>query len=90
MTPRHVYDKEGYWVAFVVGTEVFLRGGEWLGRLSGERGAGTNEIRDRDGHLRGLLDEHGGLSLVEAEPFRMTVSGSVPSWEVARNAEKVG
>jgi hypothetical protein len=58
MTPRHVYDLEGYWVAFVVGTEVFLRGGEWLGRLSGE-----NEVRDRDGQLRGVIDERGRLSL---------------------------
>ncbi len=85
MTPRHIYDAEGFWVAFVVGTEVFLRGGEWLGRLSG-----TKEIRDREGQLRGRLDERGGLSLVEAEPFRMTVSGSAPSREAERNAEKVG
>jgi hypothetical protein len=35
-----------------------LRGGEWLGRLSGE-----NEVRDRDGQLRGVIDEHGRLSL---------------------------
>lgn len=85
MTPRHVYDEEGYWIAFVVGTEVFLRGGEWLGRLSG-----TNEIRDRVGHLRGLLDERGGLALVEEEPFRMTVTESAPSREAERDAEKVG
>jgi len=26
MAPRHIYDTDGYWVAFVVGTEVFLRG----------------------------------------------------------------
>jgi len=33
MDPRHIYDVDGYWVAFVVGTEVFLRGGEngWAG-----------------------------------------------------------
>ncbi len=85
MTPRHVYDLEGYWVAFVVGTEVFLRGGEWLGRLSSE-----NEIRDRDGHLRGVIDERGRLSLVEAAPFRMTVSGPAPLREAERDAEKVG
>lgn len=85
MTPRHVYDAEGYWVAFVVGTEVFLRGGEWLGRLSGE-----NEIRDRDGHLRGLLDARGRMSLINAEPFQMTVSGPAPSREAERDAEKVG
>jgi len=90
MTPRHIYDAEGYWVAFVVGTEVFLRGGEWLGRLSGESGAGTNEIRDREGQLRGVLDERGGLSLVEAQPFRMTVSESAASRETERDAEKVG
>jgi len=64
MTPRHIYDAEGYWVAFVVGTEVFLRGGEWLGQLSG-----TKVIRDRDGQLRGLLDEGGRLSLIDAKPL---------------------
>ncbi len=90
MTPRHVYDAEGYWVAFVVGTEVFLRGGEWLGRLSGEKEAGENEIRDRDGHLRGLLDARGWMSLINAEPFPMTVSGPAPSREAERDAEKVG
>lgn len=90
MTPRHVYDAEGYWVAFVVGAEVFLRGGEWLGRLSGEKEAGTNEIRDRDGQLRGLLDARGRMSLSDAELFQMTVSGPVPSPETERDAEKVG
>ncbi|MBI3812782.1 MAG: hypothetical protein HY283_11380 [Nitrospirae bacterium] len=95
MTPRHIYDAEGFWVAFVVGTDVFLRGGEWLGRLSGEKEtgekeAGTNEIRDRDGHLRGLMDERGRMSLVEAAPFRITVSESIPLLEAERDAEKVG
>jgi hypothetical protein len=85
MTPRHIYDVERYWVAFVVGTEVFLRGGEWLGRLSG-----TNEIRDRDGQLRGLLDARGQMSLIDAEPFQMTVSGPAPSRETERDAEKFG
>jgi hypothetical protein len=69
MTPRHIYDVEGYWVAFVVGAEVFLRGGEWLGQL-----AGNNEIRDREGELRGVVDEQGRLSIVESWPFGMTVS----------------
>ncbi|HEY5593834.1 MAG TPA: hypothetical protein VIL61_01575 [Nitrospiria bacterium] len=90
MTPRHIYDAEGYWVAFVVGMEVFLRGGEWLGRLSNERGAGENEIRDRDGHLRGLLNACGQMSLIDAEPFQMTVSGPAPSREAEQDAEKVG
>ena len=85
MTPRHIYDAEGYWVAFVVGMEVFLRGGEWLGQLSGE-----NEIRDRDGHLRGLLNARGQMSLIDAEPVQMTVSGPAPSREAERDAEKVG
>lgn len=90
MTPRHIYDAEGFWVAFVVGTEVFLRGGEWLGRLSGEKEAGANEIRDRDGHLRGLMDDNGRVSLIETTPFRITVSESASSREAERDAEKVG
>ena len=85
MTPRHVYDAEGYWVAFVVGTEMFLRGGEWLGRLNGE-----NAVRDRDGQLRGLMDERGRLLIIDPKPYRMTVSGPASSREVERDAEKVG
>lgn len=68
MTPKHIYDSEGYWIAFVVGPEVFLRGGEWLGSLTGQ-----NEIRDHDGNLRGLLDERDQLSVVTSMPARMSV-----------------
>jgi len=81
MTPRHLYDEEGYWVAFVVGTEVFLRGGEWLGRLSG-----SNVIRDREGQLRGLMDEGGRLSLIDVIPFPQTLLES----KASREAEQVG
>lgn len=70
MTPRHVFDEEGYWIAFIVGSEVFLRGGEWLGRLSGE-----NEIRNNDGELRGVLDKGDRLSLIEKSASRV---GSSP------------
>ncbi|HUK57229.1 MAG TPA: hypothetical protein VLY20_11270 [Nitrospiria bacterium] len=65
MTPKRIYDAEGYWVAFAVGAEVFLRGGEWIGQL-----AGNHEIRDRQGQLRGFMDEEGRLSMVEFESAR--------------------
>jgi len=66
MIPRHVFDAEGYWIAFLVGKEVFLRGGEWLGRLSGEI-----EVRDQDDRLRAVLDGHGRLSIIDLEPVRV-------------------
>ncbi|HEY4485459.1 MAG TPA: hypothetical protein VI702_03925 [Nitrospiria bacterium] len=58
MTPRHIFDAQGRWVVFVVGPDVFLRDGEWLGNLSA-----NNEIRDRKGRLMGALDRAGRVSL---------------------------
>jgi hypothetical protein len=84
MVPRHIYDADGYWVAFVVGTEVFLRGGEWLGRM-----AGDNEIRDQDGHLRGFMDDEGRLLMVESDSVRMNVPVKVGPCEAERGTEKV-
>jgi hypothetical protein len=84
MTPRHIYDADGYWVAFVVGTEVFLRGGEWLGRLSGDY-----EIRDQDGQLRGILDDGGRLLMVESGSVRMNIPVRVVPHEAERGTEKV-
>ncbi|MBI3596181.1 MAG: hypothetical protein HY203_03390 [Nitrospirae bacterium] len=84
MTPRHIYDAEGYWVAFVVGTEVFLRGGEWLGRLSDH-----HEIRDQDGQLQGFMDDDGRLLILESESVRMNVPVRVTSREAERGTEKV-
>jgi hypothetical protein len=84
MAPRHIYDSDGYWVAFVVGTEVFLRGGEWLGRLSGDY-----EIRDQDGHLRGIMDDGGRLLMVESGSVRMNIPVRVDPREAERSTEKV-
>lgn len=58
MTPRHIFDAKGNWVAFVVGPDLFLRDGEWLGNLTAK-----NEILDRKGRLMGVLDKAGRLSL---------------------------
>jgi hypothetical protein len=84
MAPKHIYDAEGYWVAFVVGAEVFLRGGEWIGRL-----ADNNEILGQNGQLRGFLDDAGRLFMVQAESFRANVSVRDFSREVERGTEKV-
>jgi hypothetical protein len=67
MDPSRVFDAEGYWIAFIVGKEVFLRGGEWLGRLTAD-----NEIRDQNERLRGFLDTSGCLSIIEPENLRMS------------------
>jgi hypothetical protein len=67
MIPRHVFDAEGYWIAFIVGKEVFLRGGEWLGRLSAD-----DEIRDQNERLRGFLDSSGCLSIIEPGHLRVS------------------
>ena len=70
VTPRHIYNADGYWIAFIVGTEVFRRGGEWLGQL-----CGRTEVRDHDGRLRGLLSPDGSrLSILEKEKSGVTVS----------------
>ena len=82
MAPRHIFDADGYWVAFAVGTEVFLRGGEWLGRL-----AGDNEIRDRDGQLRGFMDDGGRLLMVESVSVRMDIPVRVGLREAERGTE---
>lgn len=74
MTPRHLYDAEGYWIAFVVGSDVFLRGGEWLGQLMEK-----SEIRDREEGLIGLVDEGDCLFILEKGPSRMAVSENVSS-----------
>jgi len=84
MDPRHIYDVDGYWVAFVVGTEVFLRGGEWLGRLSSK-----NEIRDHDGQLRGFMDDEDRLLRVESGSVRMNIPARVVPHEAERGTEKV-
>ena len=70
VTPRHIYNEDGHWVAFIVGTEVFRRGGEWLGQL-----CGRTEVRDHDGRLRGLLSHDGKrLSILAEEKPGITVS----------------
>ena len=84
MAPGHIYDAEGYWVAFVVGADLFLRGGEWLGRL-----AGNHEIRDQDGQLRGFMDDEGRLLMVEAEAVGTNVPVRVFSHEADRGTEEV-
>lgn len=71
MTPRHVYDVEGYWVAFVVDSEVFHREGDWLGRLVGEY-----EIRDKNGDLVGLLDERNCLFILKNHQRSSPLSAS--------------
>lgn len=82
MTPKHIHDAEGFWVAFTVGPEVFLRGGEWLGRMTA-----NNEIRDHDGHLRAIVDEEGRLTRVES--VRMDVPARVSSPTVGQGLGKV-
>ena len=84
MAPRHIFDADGYWVAFAVGAEVFLRGGEWLGRL-----AGDNEIRDHDGQLRGFMDEEGRLLMVESGSVRMNIPIRVGLREAEQGTEIV-
>lgn len=71
MTPRHVYDPEGFWIAFVVDSEVFLREGDWLGRLVGE-----HEIRDKKGNLVGLLDERNCLFILKDKRKAPTLPAS--------------
>lgn len=66
MSVKHVYDLEGFWIAFIVDSEVFLREGDWFGRLSGE-----HEVRDQNGDLVGLLDERDCLLMVKAGPSRL-------------------
>lgn len=84
MAPRHICDAEGFWVAFVVGAEVFLRGGEWLGRL-GE----NNAIFDHYGRVRGFLDDAGRLVMVQVETVRSNVPVQDSSCEMERGTEKV-
>jgi len=67
MIPGHVFDAEGYWIAFIVGKEVFLRGGEWLGRLGTD-----NDIRDHDGRLRGFLNTSGCLTIIVPEHLKIS------------------
>ena len=61
MSPRHIYDKEGYWIAFVVDGDVFDRSGDWLGHLVNDQ-----EIYGVDGHYLGMLTEDGRLVLSQA------------------------
>ncbi len=61
MSPRHIYDKEGYWIAFVVDGDVFDRSGDWLGHL-----VNGQEIYGVNGHYLGTLTEDGRLVLSQA------------------------
>lgn len=56
MSPRHIYNAEGYWVAFVVDGDVFDRSGDWLGHL-----VNGQEIYGVDGEHLGTLTEDGRL-----------------------------
>ena len=69
-SPTHCYDARGYWIAFIVGLEVFLREGEYLGRLDENRG-----VYDQEGRLRARLEGEDRISLVADEGSRGKVSG---------------
>lgn len=71
MIPRHVYDSQGFWVAFVVNRDVFLREGDWFGTLSREC-----EIRDSQGSLIGLLDETDCLFFFDSKSSSPALSGT--------------
>jgi hypothetical protein len=65
MSPRHIYNHEGFWVAFVVGDQVFSCGGDLMGHL-----VDNHEIYGRDGSRLGTLTQDGRLfsSLNPFEP----------------------
>jgi hypothetical protein len=54
MSPRHIYNRDGYWVAFIVGDDVFDRFGDPLGCL-----VNGQEIYGANGDHLGTLT-HGG------------------------------
>jgi hypothetical protein len=56
MSPRHIYDADGYWVAFIVGNDVFDRAGERLGHL-----VDGQEIYGVKGDHLGTLTDEGRL-----------------------------
>ena len=72
MSPRHIYNSEGRWVAFVVDGDVFSRSGDLIARV-----VNRCEIYGLDGSLLGTLAEDGHsqslqatlLSFVDLEPF---------------------
>jgi hypothetical protein len=56
MRPRHVYNKEGFWVAFIVGDQVFDPAGNLIGRLVGNR-----EVLAMDGSRLWTIGRDGRL-----------------------------
>jgi hypothetical protein len=56
MLSKHLYNADGRWIAFIVGTDVFNRFGTLIGRFINNR-----EIQNMDGRIMGFLSEDGHL-----------------------------
>jgi hypothetical protein len=56
MSPRHIYNSEGFWVAFIVGDQVFDPTGNLVGRLVGNR-----DVLAKDGSRLGTIGHDGRL-----------------------------
>ena len=72
MQPRHIYDTEGRWVAFVVNGDVFDRSGDLIARLNHRQ-----EILGLDGDALGVVTEHGHYLSVMAFPGASILSSVI-------------
>ena len=72
MSPRHIYDSEGRWVAFIVDGDMFDCSGDLIARIVNRR-----DVYSLNGSLLGTIKEDGHfqslqpafLSFAELEPF---------------------
>jgi hypothetical protein len=72
MGPKHIYNSEGRWLAFIVDGDIFNRSGDLIARV-----VNHCEIYGLDGSLMGTIAEDGHSqslqatlhSIVDLEPF---------------------
>ena len=79
---RHLYDSHGYWVAFLVGRDLFWRDGERLGWVEpplpidgrSEQSWQGGMVKAENGERIGIITAQGVLQLQEAAASRFTHS----------------